>query len=103
MSTTTVTETKPAEKLTLPINDKPHYTKVPGGWEAEFKGYKWFTGTIPNDDFVPPEDFEISGMSEKVPINPKGQTELPQKLHVDYNGVRQDSAMNRRMADRLPV
>lgn len=88
MSTTTVIEIQPTESLAPPVHDKPHYTKVPGGWEAEFKGYKWFTGTIPNDDFVPPEGFEISAMSEKVPVNPKGQTELPQKLHIDYAGYK---------------
>ncbi|KAF2107702.1 hypothetical protein BDV96DRAFT_693192 [Lophiotrema nucula] len=84
MATTTVTETKPAETISLSVEDKPKYTKVPGGWEVSYKGYTWFTGTIPNEDFVPPPDFEISSMSEQVPINPKGQTELPQKLNVDY-------------------
>jgi hypothetical protein len=88
MSTTTITGTKPAETLTLPVNDQPRYTKVPGGYEVEFKGYKWFTGTIPNEDFVPPKDFKISPMSQEVPINPNGQTELPQKLNADYTNVR---------------
>lgn len=87
MSTTTATEIKPAETIILPLNDQPRYTKVPGGYSVEFKGYKWFTGTIPNDDFVPPENFKISPMSQEVPINPKGQTELPQKLNADYTDV----------------
>ncbi|RFU28342.1 hypothetical protein B7463_g8009, partial [Scytalidium lignicola] len=88
MSTTTTTETKPAETLALPVDDQPCYTKVPGGYNVEFKGYKWFTGTIPNTDFVPPEGFKISPMSQEVPINPKGPTELPQKLNADYTNYK---------------
>jgi hypothetical protein len=89
MSTTTVTETVPvtAETLTLPINDEPQYSKVPGGWEVKFKGYKWFTGTAPNLDFVPPSDFKFPGNLSAVAINPKGPTELPQELTADYIDV----------------
>ncbi|KAK3648794.1 hypothetical protein LTR56_007234 [Elasticomyces elasticus] len=93
MATTTVTEIASTESFLFKVQDKPTYTKVPGGWEAAHKGYKWFTGTVPNDNFVPPQDFEISQQSEKVSINPKGQTELPQKLNVDYNNYKYESLL----------
>ncbi|CZR58592.1 uncharacterized protein PAC_08484 [Phialocephala subalpina] len=86
MSTSTITEalTKPLEALSLPVEEQPLYSKVPGGWEVEFKGHKWFTGTIPNDEYTPPKDFVFPGNSSPVPLNPKGQTEIPQKLTADY-------------------
>ena len=90
MATSTITETVPSttENLTVPINEEPKYTKIPGGWEVEFKGYKWFTGTKPNTQYVPPEDFKVLKNTQEVPINPKGQTEMPQTLTADYSDVR---------------
>ncbi len=89
MSTTTFTETltKPLEALSLPVEEQPRYTKVHGGYEVEFKGSKWFTGTIPNDEYIPPKDFVFPGNIAEVKLNPKGQTELPQKLTADYTDV----------------
>ena len=88
MSTTTITQPAPAETKTLsPVEDKHSYNKVPGGWNVEYKGYKWFTGTKPNEDYVPPKDFKFKANTQEVPLNPKGQTEMPQKLTADYTNV----------------
>lgn len=86
-STVTETLTKPFESLSLPAEEQPRYNKVHGGYEVEFKGSKWFTGTIPNEDYVPPKDFVFPGNSTPVELNSKGQTEIPQKLTADYTGV----------------
>lgn len=90
MSTGTITETltKPLEALSAPIvKEKPQYSEVSGGWEVEFKGSKWFTGTIANQEYTPPEDFVFPGNSSPVELNAKGQTEIPQKLTADYTDV----------------
>lgn len=102
MTTTTVTEnisniSSILEKVSLPtdviptldatIDKAPKYTKVPGGFEVEHKGYKWFTGTIPNPDYVPPKDFTYPPNYDELPLNPDGQIELPQKLVADYTDV----------------
>lgn len=92
MATSTVTKTVPsateAEKLTVPINEEPKYTKILGDWQVEFKGFRWFTGPRPNTRYVPPEDFKIVRNTQDVPINSKGQTEMPQALTADYSDVR---------------
>ena len=97
MATTTATEaaTKQMETLSL-STDGPTYKHVPGGYEVEHAGKKWFTGTLPNLDYEPPKDFKFPGNTVNVPLNPKGQTEMPQKLYADYTDV---SRMNRKLFD----
>lgn len=88
MPTNTTTETmlSSIESLSLPAEEQ-EFTKVPGGYEVSYKGSKWFTGTKPNHDFIPPKDFRFPGNTTEVPINPKGPTEIPQSLTADYNDV----------------
>ncbi|RDW83530.1 TauD-domain-containing protein [Coleophoma crateriformis] len=89
MSTNTTIETvlNSIENLSLPV-EKQEFTKVPGGYEVSYKGSKWFTGTKPNHDFIPPKDFRFPGNTTAVPINPKGPTEMPQTLTADYTDYR---------------
>jgi hypothetical protein len=88
MSTNTTTETvlNNIKNLSLPVEEQI-FTKVPGGYEVSYKGSKWFTGTKPNHDFIPPKAFTFPGNTTEVPINLKGQTEIPQALTTDYTGV----------------
>jgi hypothetical protein len=90
MATNTVTDTvaEHLEALAFPMEDQQRFTKVPGGFEVERAGSKWFTGTAPNADYVPPKEFEfIKKNLTPLPLNPKNSTEIPQKLNADYTDV----------------
>jgi len=68
----TETITKAAETIGLPVEkgeSKPR-------WHSSLKE--------PNLNYVPPKDFKVPGNTVAVPLNPKGPTELPQTLNVDY-------------------
>ncbi len=41
----------------------------------------------PNVNFVPPANFRYPDAVAELPLNPKGPTELPWKLHWDFTGV----------------
>jgi len=89
MSSTTTIETDltNAETLALRHDDQPNYKNVPGGFEVEAKGSKWFTSSVPNTDYIPPKEFKFPGNTSIVAINPTGPTEIPQKLLADYTKV----------------
>jgi hypothetical protein len=93
MSSTSFTETATtnAKTLNLPTDDQPHYKKIPGGFEIQAKGSKWFTSTVPNTDYVPPKDFTFPRNTSAVAVNPVGPTEIPQKLSADYINVQTSS------------
>lgn len=86
-STTTESLTNSLVALRLPVEEQARYTKVPGGYDAELKGSRWFTGTIPNEEYTPPNDFVFPDNSSPVKLNAKGRTEIPQKLTADYTNV----------------
>ncbi len=73
----TETITKAAETIGLPV-------------EVESKPKPKYHSSLkePNLNYVPPKDFKVPGNTDAVPINPKGPTELPQTLNVDYSDVR---------------
>jgi hypothetical protein len=93
MATNTLTGivVKPAETLTLPAESSK---QVPGGFEVEYAGSKWFTGTASNPNYVPPKDFTFPGNTEAVSLNPQGPTEMPQKLTADYTDVSLHAYLN---------
>ncbi len=61
-----------------------HLKKAPGGYEVEYKGFKWFTRTSSNAECTLPQDFVFQINTAPVTLNPQGQTKIQQKLLTEY-------------------